>query len=325
MSDEEPPASDPSPGSGSALPNSPPDAQPNSPRQTLSFLRRRFHETGIRPHNKFGQNFLIDLNLVGVLLDAAAVTRDDVVLEVGTGTGSLTALLARRATAVVTVEIDPHLFQLAAEELHGFDNVTMLQVDGLRNKNRINPVVLEAVDRQLTAGRQLKFVANLPYNIATPILSNLLDHEPPPRTMTATIQKELAERITAQPGGKDYGALSIWIQAQCRVEILRVLPPDVFWPRPKVSSAFLQITVDEALRNRIPNRPFFHEFVRAMFFHRRKFLRSQLAAAVKGRLDKPQVDALLARQNLDGTIRAESLDVDTMLALCEAVRTTTGD
>lgn len=320
MSDEEP-ANDQQPGPGSP----PPDPRPNSPRQTLSFLRKRFQETGIRPHNKFGQNFLIDLNLVGVLLNAAAVTCDDVVLEVGTGTGSLTALLAQRAAAVVTVEIDPRLFQLAGEELHDFDNVTMLQVDGLRNKNRINPIVLEAVGQQLTAGRRLKLVANLPYNIATPILSNLLDHEPPPQTMTATIQKELAERIVAQPGCKNYGALSIWIQAQCRVEILRVLPPEVFWPRPKVSSAFLQITVDEALRNRIPDRPFFHTFVRAMFFHRRKFLRSQLAAAVKGRLDKPQVDALLAQQNLDGALRAESLDVDTMLALCEAVRTTTGN
>src|SRR5664280_2972804 len=99
-----------------------------SSRQTLSFLHKRFEETGIRPHNKYGQNFLIDLNLVQVLLDSAALTRDDVVLEIGTGTGSLTARLAQRAAAVVTVEIDPPLFQLASEELHGFDNVVMLQV-----------------------------------------------------------------------------------------------------------------------------------------------------------------------------------------------------
>jgi 16S rRNA (adenine1518-N6/adenine1519-N6)-dimethyltransferase len=143
--------------------------------------------------------------------------------------------------------------------------------------------------------------------------------------MTVTIQKELAERITARPGSKDYGALSIWVQAQCRVEILRVLPPEAFWPRPKVSSAFLQLTLDESLRQRIPDRPFFHQFVRAMFFHRRKFLRSELTSVVKGRLDKPQVDAILAQLNLDGTARAESLDVERMLALCEAVRTAIGD
>jgi 16S rRNA (adenine1518-N6/adenine1519-N6)-dimethyltransferase len=293
-------------------------------RQTLTFLMRRFKETGIRPHSKYGQNFLIDLNLLHVLSDAAAVTCNDVVLEVGTGTGSLTALLAEKAAAVVTVEIDPQMFQLASEELHRFDNVVMLQVDALRNKGKINPEVLDAVQTQLAAapGRCFKVVANLPYNIATPLLSNLLRLESPPQTITVTIQKELAERITARPSSKDYSALSIWVQSQCRVEILRVLSPTVFWPRPKVSSAFLQLTLDESLRCRIADREFFHEFVRAMFLHRRKFLRSELCSVVKDRLGKPEVDAILAQLHLDGTVRAESLDIETMLSLCDAVRTT---
>ncbi len=240
----------------------------------------------------------------------------------GTGTGSLTALLAQRAAAVITVEVDPQMFQLASEELHRCGNVVMLQLDALRNKNHFNPAVLEAVQAQLEAapGRRWKLVANLPYNIATPVLGNLLAQETPPHSMTATIQKELAERIVARPGSKDYGALSIWIQSQCRVEILRVLPPEAFWPRPKVSSAFVQVILDENLRGRVPDRKFFHEFIRAMFCHRRKFLRSELLSVVKGRLGKPEVDAILAHMKLDGAARAEQLDVETMLALCEAVR-----
>jgi 16S rRNA (adenine1518-N6/adenine1519-N6)-dimethyltransferase len=292
-----------------------------SSRQTLSFLMRRFEEAGIRPRNKFGQNFLIDLNLLDVLVDAAHLTSDDVVLEIGTGTGSLTAMMAPRVAAVVTVEVDSRMHQLAGEELHALDNVTMLLTDALKNKNNLNPEVLAAVRPHLEAapGRRFKVVANLPYNVATPIIGNLLSEDRPPQSMTVTIQKELADRITAPPGVKDYSSLSIWVQSQCRPSILRELPPSVFWPRPKVRSAFLQIDYDEKLRRRLTDRRFFHEFIRALFFHRRKFLRAQLLTAGLGRLDKPDVDAILDRLHLDPSLRAEQLDVDTMIALGEAV------
>ena len=299
---------------------------PTVPKQTLTFLMRRFKEVGIRPHSKYGQNFLIDLNLLHVLLESAALTPDDVVLEIGTGTGSLTSLIAQRAAAVVTVEVDRQMFQLASEELEPFSNVTMLQLDALKNKGTIAPAIMEAVAETLgtASGRRLKLVANLPYNIATPLISNLLSEGITPQTMTVTIQKEVAERVVAVPGSKDYGAISIWVQAQCRAEILRTLPPEAFWPRPKVSSAFLQVTLDETLRSRIPDRPFFHEFIRAMFFHRRKYLRSELLSVCKNRLDKPAVDAILEQQGLDGTLRAEQLSVDAMLALCKAVQAALG-
>jgi 16S rRNA (adenine1518-N6/adenine1519-N6)-dimethyltransferase len=294
----------------------------SSRNQTLSFLKRRFREAGIEPHKRLGQNFLIDLNLQRLLLESAQLAPDDVVLEVGTGTGSLSFSMAQQAAAVVTVELDPLLFQLAAEELHGLSNVVMLRADALQNKNRLNPAMLEEVGRVLSAapGRRLKLVANLPYNIATPILTNLLALDSPPRLMVVTIQKELADRIVAQPGTKDYGALSIWMQSQCRVEVVRVMPPTVFWPRPKVSSAIMRIERDDALCGRIGDREFFHAFVRSMFFHRRKFLRSELVSACKNRLDKTEVDAILARLGLCGTDRAERLDVPQMLALAEAVR-----
>src|SRR3982751_3314268 len=221
--------------------------------QTKTFLLERFREMGIRPDTRHGQNFLIDLNLVELIISAADLTSDDVVLEVGTGTGSLTAMMAAQVAAVVTVEIDAHLFELASEQLIDLPNVTMLRLDALHNKNTIDDRVIDAIGEQLSPApnRKFKLVANLPYNIATPLLSNLLLARHVPNSMTVTIQKELAERITALPSTKDYSALSVWIQSQCDAEIIRLMPPSVFWPQPKVSSAILQITVNPERRARI--------------------------------------------------------------------------
>jgi 16S rRNA (adenine1518-N6/adenine1519-N6)-dimethyltransferase len=290
--------------------------------QTQSFLMRRLSDAGIQPRTKLGQNFLVDMNLQRLLLRSARLEPRDVVLEVGTGMGSLTALLARSAGFVITVETDHNLFRLAEEELFGLPNVCMLRADALKNKNRLNSAVLDCVSEQLAKDprRRFKLVANLPFNIATPILTNLLATEKAPRTMTVTIQKELAERIVARPGTKDYGALTIWIQSQCQVRIVRVMPPTAFWPRPKVDSAIVHVTLDDRLRGRIPDRDYFHHFVRSMFFHRRKLLRSELLSAFKKQLTKPQIDEVLNRLGLDVTARAEDLDVDTMLALAEVFR-----
>ncbi|HEY1784316.1 MAG TPA: 16S rRNA (adenine(1518)-N(6)/adenine(1519)-N(6))-dimethyltransferase RsmA, partial [Pirellulales bacterium] len=267
------------------------------------------------------QNFLIDLNLVRLLVDSAQIAPSDIVLEIGTGTGSLTGLLADRAGEVISVEVDSRMHQLASEELFGRPNVTLLLKDALRNKNHLDPSLLALLAERLAArpGASLKLVANLPYNIATPILSNLLACPTPPATMTVTIQKELAERITASPGTKDYGALTIWIQSQCRAELVRLLPPSVFWPRPKVTSAILHIERDDHLREAIGDLQFLHSFVRGLFIHRRKFLRSVLIAAHKETLGKAGVDAVLAELGLPGEYRAEQLDVPTILELARTV------
>ncbi len=290
--------------------------------QTVSYLRQRFAEVGIQPDSRHGQNFLIDMNLLRVLADAAELGPEDVVLEVGTGTGALTDLMAERAGHVVTVEIDQHLFQLASEVLIDHDNVTMLQQDALKNKNRFDPRVLDALDAALAAepGRQLKLAANLPYSVATPILTNLLLTPQVPVSMTATIQKELADRLLAVPSTSDYSSLSIWVQSQCDVELVRTLPPQVFWPAPKVTSAIVKLTLNPEKRARIPDLLYFHQFVRMMFIHRRKFLRSNLLGAFKNRLDKPAVDAVMDQLGFGPDTRAEQLDVETMIRLSEAMR-----
>lgn len=295
---------------------------PQAPRQTISFLTRRFREIGIQPNTRHGQNFLIDLNLQRLLVEAAELNKDDVVLEVGTGTGALTTMMARLAGHVVTVEIDAALHQLAREEAADFENVTLLHQDALRNKNNLHANVMNVVKEKLNQHPSacFKLVANLPYNIATPVISNLLAVDQPPRVMVVTIQKELAERIIASPGTKDYSALSIWVQSQCRCEIVRIMPPSVFWPKPKVYSAIIRIDADDALRAQIPDLDFFHQFVRAMFFHRRKFMRSVILSAFKGKLDKPDVDEVMAQLGHGPNSRAEQLDVPAMLALCEAIR-----
>jgi 16S rRNA (adenine1518-N6/adenine1519-N6)-dimethyltransferase len=292
-----------------------------SPRQTQSFLSRRFEHVGIRPRRRLGQNFLIDLNLLQLLADAADVRPGDVVLEVGAGTGSLTALLAARAAFVVAVEIDPGLQALFEASLAGVSNVCLLKDDALAGKNRLNPRLVDEVSRRLADARdrRLLLAANLPFNVATPVLCNLLASEIVPAAMTVTIQKELADRIVARPGTRDYGATSVWIQSQCEVSVVRVIPPTAFWPRPKVSSAIVRAVIRPELRNRIHDLRFFHDFIRALFLHRRKFLRGSLLGAFKGRLDKPRLDAVLRDSGFDPTARAEVLDVDEMLRLSEAL------
>jgi 16S rRNA (adenine1518-N6/adenine1519-N6)-dimethyltransferase len=293
-----------------------------SEKQTQSFLMRRFDQAGVRPKTKYGQNFLVDLNLLGILLDAGELESRDVVLEVGTGLGSLTTRMAGKAGHVITVEIDRDLVAMAEREFAGTSNIELLQMDALRNKNHLDETLLTRVREALSnrpEGR-FKLVANLPYNVATPIISNLLTTDPIPERMVVTIQKELAERIVASPATKDYSALTIWIQSQCDCEIVRIMPPTVFWPRPKVDSAILRILPNAQKRSRIDNVEHFHHFVRSLFLHRRKFLRSALISAVQDRLDKPQVDQLLGSLGHGPTARAEELPVEEIIRLANAVR-----
>jgi 16S rRNA (adenine1518-N6/adenine1519-N6)-dimethyltransferase len=294
----------------------------NHPRQTLSFLRRRLEEAGLRPATGLGQHFLIDLNLVEFLAASAEITPGDVVLEIGTGTGSLTALLAQRAAWVVSVEIDKRIHQLAREHLVGHSNVTLLLQDALESKHRIAANILEEVTARMAGfpGSRFLLVANLPYNIATLIITNFLLTPIVPHSMTVTIQKEVADRLVAEPSTKDYGALSVWVQSQCQVRVLRELPPNVFWPRPKVSSAIVRIVPSESLMQAIPDRPYFHWFTRRLFLHRRKLLRGTLMHIFPDLLSREQWMDMLAGLGWPSDVRAEQLTWQDVLRLCESVR-----
>lgn len=296
------------------------DGSPNN--QTRTYLMHRFETLGIHPRSKLGQNFLIDLNLLHLLHESAKLDKNDVVLEVGTGTGSLTGAMSIEAGKVVTVEVDSVMYEMAKQEHWDKNNIRFLFADILENKNRINREVLDVVREELGKSTDLRFklCANLPYQIATPLMSNLLLTDIPPISMTVTIQKEVGDRIVAKPCTKDYGALAVWMQAMYDCRIIRIMPPSVFWPRPKVDSAIVKLTYSEKKRAKIKNLEFFHEFVRALFFHRRKFIRSVLCSSFKGRVEKNTVDQILNEMDLKGEIRAETLSVKTILALSERFR-----
>ncbi len=292
-------------------------------RQTQSYLRELFARHGIAPRHRFGQNFLIDLNIHELIVDAAGVGPGDVVLEVGPGAGALTSLMAGRGAAVVAVEIDPAMARLAAEATAGMPNVRVLNADALARKNALNPDLIDGVRAGLAAGpdRKFKLVANLPYSVATPIVGNLLVHpELRPERMVVTIQKELADRMLAPPASGEYGALSVTCRALADVTLVRTLPPSVFWPRPKVDSAVVMLVPDPARRAAVGDLDWFHAVVRRVFLHRRKNLRSVLSSLYRDRWTKPEVDALLGSLGLEGGIRAEAMDVEEFITLAAALK-----
>lgn len=292
-----------------------------SPRHTLTYLRDLFEAHGIRPKSKLGQNFLIDLNLLNVVVRAGEVTVQDLVLEVGTGTGSLTALLADDARAVVSVEVDLDFYTLASANLLGRNNVMLLRGDILLSKNVLDPEVMNTIrEVQARSGaRVLKLIANLPYAVATPTIANLLLSDLCIERMVVMVQQEIAERMLALPGTREYGALAVLVQSLADVEaVRRSVPPAVFWPRPQVASAIIIIRPNAEKRARIGDVRKFRHFLRDLYTHRRKNLRGALTGWPSGRRDKSEVDQKLVELGLDGRARAETLDLEQHRRLYEA-------
>lgn len=295
-----------------------PSVQPA--RQTTAYLKELFSQVGFTIDARRGQNFLVDLNLIDLLVRSAAIEPDDVVLEVGTGTGVVTERVSAVAARVVTAEIDPRLAQLARDRLIERDNVTLVEGDALASKHRFAPALLAALDEALAASPRgrLLLVANLPYCVATPVISNLLARPRPFDAAVVTVQREMAERMTAAAGTSEYNALSVWVGAQCRGEIVRVLPPSVFWPRPKVDSAIVRLDLEPERRAAIGDLARFHEFVREVFCHRRKVLRGILLRMAGGKKSEAAHEAVArayAALNLPADIRAEDIPPDEFVKL----------
>lgn len=293
-----------------------------SPRQTQTYLRGLFFRAGIAPRHALGQNFLIDLNILDLIVETAAIGADDLVLEVGTGAGALSTMLAERAGGLIAVEVDPAMARLATAALKNESAARVIEADILKNKNTINPIVVEAIKARLaeSPALKLKLTANLPYHIATPLIINLLVHqELELESATVTIQRELAERLAAVAGSSAYGSASVIVRALAEIEIVRILPPSVFWPRPKVESAVVSIRSNPAKRSRLEASggiERFHTIVRELFLHRRKSLRGVLArpsAALAASF--PEGEARLRAAGIDGMRRAETLSVDEFLTL----------
>jgi len=291
-----------------------------SPRQTLSYLRGLLQSHGLEPKTKLGQNFLIDLNLLDLICRTAELTRDDSILEVGSGTGSLTALMADRTGCVFSVEVDRGMQQIAEHIVGDRPNVQLFLGDALARKNELNPDALAGWD-QLTTRFQCsrrKLVANLPYVIATPVISNLLITEIPIERMVVMVQWEIGERMQAKPSTKDYNALSVLVQSVADVEIVRKVLPTNFFPRPKVDSAIVMIRPNAAKRAKVGDLKRWRAFLRDLYVHRRKTLRQALVGWPTGRKEKQEVDVKLAELGFDGTLRSETLDVEQHLRLFDA-------
>lgn len=283
---------------------------------------RLFERHGFHPRGDLGQNFLIDINIIEAIVREAQLTRDDVVLEVGTGTGGMTTFMALEAAHVVTVEYDRNMHMLATETAGEFPNVTLLNCDALKNKNHFQPLVLDTLRQTLAAapGRRLKLVANLPYNIATPVIGNLLASDLPWQRIVATVQLELAERMVAAPGISNYGSLAAWVQSQADVRIVRRMGPAVFWPRPQVDSAVIALTPNPAAQALVADRDFYHDYIRKVFTQRRKLLRSVTCGLYSQVLTKADVDACFAAENLPDGTRAEQLQVPQLVSLSNRLR-----
>lgn len=270
-----------------------------NPAYTMAVLEKH----GFHFQKKYGQNFLIDKNILEKIVDAAEIGADDVVLEIGPGIGTMTQYLCERAREVIAVEIDDKLIPVLADTLSEYDNVTVIHEDILK-------VDIRALAEEKNGGRPIKVVANLPYYITTPIIMELFESRVPLESVTVMVQKEVAERMKEGPGSKDYGALSLAVAYYAVAEIIAEVPPACFIPRPKVSSMVIRLTCHREPPVEVRDEKFLFSVIRASFQQRRKTLVNGLNNAPWIPVDREEITRCVESLGYGPSVRGEKLTLE---------------
>lgn len=279
-------------------------AKLSNPQETIQVLQK--HDFQLK--KKFGQNFLIDSHVIEKIMEAAEIKKDDFVLEIGPGIGTMTQYLCEHAGQVLAVEIDSSLLPILQETLTPYDNVIVRQGDILKQD-------IHAIAREYNGGKPIKVVANLPYYITTPIIMGLFESHAPLANVTVMVQKEVAERMQAKPGTKEYGALSLAVQYYAKPYLAANVPPNCFMPRPTVGSAVIRLDCLERTPVKVEDERLMFRLIRASFNQRRKTLQNGIANSPELSFTKGDVAAALTNLGISETIRGEKLGLPEFAAL----------
>jgi 16S rRNA (adenine1518-N6/adenine1519-N6)-dimethyltransferase len=278
----------------------------SNPQKTIEIIKK--YEFAFQ--KKFGQNFLIDAHVLEKIIGAAGITKEDFVLEIGPGIGTMTQYLAESAGKVLAVEIDKALIPILQETLGEYENVSVINEDVLK-------LDLAALVEERNGGKPIKVVANLPYYITTPIIMGLFESHVPIESITVMVQKEVAQRMQAGPGTKDYGALSLAVQYYADAYIAANVPPNCFMPRPNVGSAVIRLTRHSTPRVTVKDEALLFRIIRASFNQRRKTLQNGLNNSPEITASKEQIAEAIASLGLPASVRGEALTLEQFAALAD--------
>ena len=282
----------------------------SNPQKTIEIIQKyKFNF-----QKKFGQNFLVDAHVLNKIIKGAQVTKEDMVLEIGPGIGTMTQYLAESAGKVIAVEIDRNLIPILSETLSGYENVRIINEDVLKVDIR------ELAERE-NGGRPIKVVANLPYYITTPIIMGLFESHVPVESITVMVQKEVAQRMQTGPGNKNYGALSLAVQFYAKPYIVANVPPNCFMPRPKVGSAVIRLTRHEKPPVDVADEKLMFDIIRAAFNQRRKTLYNALRNSGKFESSDEMIADAIAQLGKGAGVRGETLTLEEFARLSNDIQT----